>query len=232
MSVRSGKSQKRIAPAVSKASAILKQFKRDYDVSKIGLEASSPLELVVATILSAQCTDVRVNMVTPTLFKRYRSASDYANAKPKELEGIIRSTGFYHAKAKSIIGMAKGLIERFGGVVPDTLDQLTTLPGVGRKTANVVLGKAFGKTEGIVVDTHVKRLSFRLEFTKHTDPEKIEQDLMKLFPKKDWIGISNCLIWHGRMVCNARAPKCDECHVSSLCPSAHLFMEKNSSPAK
>jgi endonuclease-3 len=207
------------------ATEILKLLRKDYDGTKIGLESSNPMELLFATILSAQCTDERVNKVTPALFKRYKTARDFANAKPAELEEYIRSTGFFRAKAKSIIGAAKGLEERFGGKVPQTLEELITLPGVGRKTANVVLGKAFKKAVGVVVDTHVKRLAFRLGFTRQTQPEKVEEDLMKIFPQKEWIALSNCLIWHGRKVCNARSPKCLECRVSTLCPSAELYLK-------
>jgi endonuclease-3 len=204
---------------------IFKGLKRTYPNATIALESTSPLELLIATILSAQCTDERVNIVTKPLFKRYRSAKEFANANKRELEGIIKSTGFYHAKAKNIIGCCTLLLEKFGGKVPSTMDELIQLPGVGRKTANVVLGSVFGITEGIVVDTHVKRLSGRLGFTQHTQPEKIEQDLMQLFPKRDWILLPHLLIRHGRALCKARNPKCTECPVNDLCPASSTLMD-------
>ena len=205
-----------------RAGSIIKRLKKAYPGATTALLHSNPLELLISTILSAQCTDVRVNMVTPQLFKKYRSASDFSNADRLELEEMIRSTGFYHAKAKSIMNCCKALVEQYGGKVPSSMEQLVQLPGVGRKTANVVLGSAFGITEGIVVDTHVRRLSERLGFSKETDPEKVEQDLMKVIPKKDWIAIGDLLILHGRNSCPARKPKCPECVVNDLCPSAEL----------
>jgi endonuclease-3 len=184
------------------------------------LEHGNALELLVATILSAQCTDARVNIVTRNLFEKYRSAAEYANANPHELEDEIRSTGFFRNKTKAIIGMAQALVELHGGQVPSTMEQLTALPGVGRKTANVVLGNAFGIDEGIVVDTHVKRISNRLKLTNKADPEKIERDLMKIVPRGKWTPFSHLLIHHGRQTCQARSPKCESCPVSNLCPVA------------
>lgn len=204
---------------------IIRRLKKTYPHARVALRSSNPLELLIATILSAQCTDVRVNMVTPVLFKKYKSAKDYASVNPEELGEDIRSTGFYRAKAKSIIGCCKELVQKYGGRVPATMEELVLLPGVGRKTANVVLGNAFGVVEGIVVDTHVKRLAGRLGFSQKSDPEKIESDLMKIVPKKDWVAIGNLLIWHGRKVCQARKPKCPECSLGELCPSFDVFMK-------
>jgi len=191
-----------------------------YPEAHCELDFKSPLELLVATILSAQCTDVRVNMVTKSLFKRCKSAADYAGIPQVELEEIIRSTGFYRNKAKSLRGMGEALVERHGGMVPQTMAELSAIPGAGRKTANVVLGNAFDINEGVVVDTHVGRLSLRLGLTTNTDPVKVEQDLMKLFPKEKWTLLSHWLIWHGRRRCKARNPDCDECELRALCPSA------------
>jgi endonuclease III len=188
------------------------------------LDYKNPLELLVATILSAQCTDKRVNMVTPALFRRYRTAKDYAKAPPAALEKAIRSTGFFRNKTKSIRAATSTIAEKFGGRVPDSMEALRELPGVGRKTANVVLGNAFGKNEGIVVDTHVARLSHRLGLTKETDPEKIERDLMKLVPREDWTNWSHWLIWHGRRRCFARKPDCRQCEIFRLCPSGKIFI--------
>ena len=207
-----------------RASAVSSRLKRLYPEARTALDHSSPLELLISTILSAQCTDQRVNMVTKDLFKRYRTAAEYANAQPQELEQIIRSTGFYRAKAKSIINCCKELIGTHGGEVPDSMEELVRLPGVGRKTANVILGNFFGKAEGIVVDTHVKRLSGRLGFSKESTPEKIELDLMEVVPRKGWIAIGNLLILHGRRICQARKPACAECRISELCPSAEAFL--------
>ena len=188
------------------------------------LDFGNPLELLVATILSAQCTDKRVNMVTPALFKKYRRAKDYANASQAELENAIRSTGFYRNKAKSIRGAMRAIAEEHNSKVPETMEALHALPGVGRKTANVVLGNAFGKDEGIVVDTHVARLSQRLGLTKHKDADKIERDLMKLVPREHWTDWSHWLIWHGRRRCFARKPDCSQCEVFQLCPSGKTFL--------
>ncbi|MFC4529752.1 endonuclease III [Sphaerisporangium dianthi] len=182
------------------------------------LDFDNPLELLVATILSAQCTDKRVNMVTPVLFAKYRSAVDYAGADRAELEEIIRSTGFFRAKTNSIIGMAQAVCERYGGEVPGKLKDLVTLPGVGRKTANVVLGNAFN-VPGITVDTHFQRLTRRFAWTTETDPVKIEHAVGELIPKSQWTDMSHYLIWHGRRICHARKPACGVCPLASLCPS-------------
>ena len=188
------------------------------------LNFRNPLELLVATILSAQCTDKRVNLVTPTLFAKYRTARDYANASPATLERLIRSTGFFRSKTKSIRAAAATIVAEHAGRVPDTMEKLRGLPGVGRKTANVVLGNAFAKEEGIVVDTHVARLSHRLRLTRQSDPEKIEQDLMKLVPRPHWTNWSHWLIWHGRRRCFARRPDCRHCEIFRLCPSGKVFV--------
>ena len=188
------------------------------------LDFKNPLELLIATILSAQCTDKRVNMVTPALFKKYRRAADYAKAPQPELERAIRSTGFFRNKTKSIRAATSTIDKKFGGKVPDSMEELRELPGVGRKTANVVLGNAFGKNEGIVVDTHVARLSQRLGLTKQKDAEKIERDLIKLVPREHWTNWSHWLIWHGRRRCYARKPDCGHCEVFRLCPSGKIFL--------
>jgi endonuclease III len=182
------------------------------------LDFTSPLELLVATILSAQTTDKRVNLVTPVLFARYVTAADYAAADRGEMEKIIQSTGFFRAKTTSLIGLGQALCERFGGEVPRRLRDLVTLPGVGRKTANVVLGNAFG-VPGITVDTHFGRLSRRFGWTTSTDPDKVEQEVGALFPRRDWTFLSHCLIWHGRRICHSRRPACGACALASLCPS-------------
>ena len=199
---------------------LAKELPRIYPDAHCELDFKSPLELLVATILSAQCTDIRVNMVTPVLFKRCRTATDYAAIPQEELEAIIRSTGFYRNKAKSLRGMGAALVERHSAKVPSTMEELSALPGAGRKTANVVLGNAFGLNEGVVVDTHVGRLSLRLGLTTHNDPVKVEQDLIKLFPQEQWTLLSHWLIWHGRRCCKARNPDCGECELHSFCPSA------------
>jgi len=191
----------------------------------IALKFSSPLELLIATILSAQCTDIRVNEVTATLFKKYRSARDYAQADPSELEQDIRPTGFYRNKAKSIQKCCQELVGRFGGEVPRTLEEMVTLSGVGRKTANVILGTAFG-IPGIVVDTHVHRVSQRIGLTKKDDPVKIEFDLMEIVPKEEWTHFSNLLIWHGRRTCVARKPLCDSCVIRKLCDYGSKLRKK------
>ena len=203
-----------------RAKTLAKELPRIYPDAHCELDFGNPLELLVATILSAQCTDVRVNMVTPSLFKRCPSAADYADIPQEELETIIRSTGFYRNKAKSIRGMGAALVERHDGVVPKTIAELSALPGAGRKTANVVMGNAFGINEGVVVDTHVGRLSLRLGLTTNSDPVKVEQDLMELFPREQWTDLSHWLIWHGRRRCKARKPDCEGCELRELCPSA------------
>jgi len=198
----------------------LKRLKKAYPDARCTLDFKTPLELLVATVLSAQCTDVRVNKTTPALFKKYRTARDYAEAAPAELEETIRSCGFYHAKAKSIRGFCGALVEKHGGRVPTTIEELVELPGVGRKTANVVLGNSGSRPGGFVVDTHVKRVAARLGWTKHADPVKIEQDLNRLIPEKDWVRAGHELIQHGRRICVARKPRCGDCPLNDLCPSA------------
>jgi endonuclease-3 len=206
----------------ARARRILARLEQAYPAAPCALHHHGALELLVATILSAQSTDARVNMVTPALFAKYGTAAAYAAADPTVLEQEIHSTGFFRNKTKSIIGMAQALVERHHGEVPDTMDALVELPGVGRKTANVVLGTWFGKNEGIVVDTHVQRLSTLLGLTKETNPEKIERDLMALVPRGRWTWFSHTLILHGRRVCIARRPKCEECVVSRWCPSSRV----------
>jgi endonuclease-3 len=199
---------------------VIPRLKSEYPDARTELDWTNPLELLVATILSAQTTDVRVNGVTKTLFEKYRTAADYADADPNELEEDIRPTGFYRNKARSLQGMARALVEEHAGEVPRTMPELVALPGVGRKTANVVLGNAFGVDEGVVVDTHVRRVSNRLGLTDHQDPEKIERDLMGAVPKEDWTVFSHLLIFHGRRVCKARKPDCPNCVLNDICPSA------------
>ena len=201
---------------------IIRRLRREFPDAQCALDHTNPLELLVATILSAQCTDVRVNLVTPALFAKYRAAADYAAADPRVFEKEIQSTGFFRNKTKSILGMAQALLERHGGRVPDTMEELVALPGVGRKTANVVLGNAFGKNEGVVVDTHVQRLSGLLKLTREETPEKIERDLMTLVPRKDWTIFSHLLILHGRRTCIARRPRCEVCTINRWCPSSRV----------
>jgi len=199
---------------------VVAALKKAYPKAGCALDRSNPFELLAATILSAQCTDVRVNEVTRTLFKKYRSVEDFANADQADLENDIRSTGFFRNKARNIRAAAAKVLSDFGGEVPRTMADLLTLPGAARKTANCVLGTAYGIAEGVVVDTHVKRLAGRLGMTTHTDPVKIERDLMDLLPKNDWIRFSFLLIHHGRAVCSARKPDCPSCPINKLCPSA------------
>lgn len=203
-----------------RASALVESFARVYPEAHCELDFTTPLELLVATILSAQCTDKRVNIVTKDLFRRCRSARDFAEIEPAELEAIIQSTGFFRAKARSVRACCAALVEKHAGEVPRTMDELTALAGVGRKTANVVLGNAYGINVGVVVDTHVQRLSQRLDLTRQTTPEKIELDLMKLIPQDRWALFSHWLIWHGRRRCSARNPDCAGCEVQKLCPCA------------
>ncbi len=203
-----------------RAQAIIRILFKEYPHDQTALHYRDPFQLLVAVILSAQCTDVRVNMVTPQLFSRFSTPHNFAKAHVKELESLIHSTGFYHNKAKNIIGCAQALLERHQGVVPETMEELFQLPGVGRKTANVVLGEAFGKIEGVVVDTHVARLSNRLGFTTEQDAVKIEHDLMPLIPKKKWFHFSHALIFHGRKICSARKPLCSTCSLHKFCPSS------------
>ena len=206
-------------PNPARVRAILQGLDEAYPEASCELIHENPFELLISTILSAQCTDVTVNMVTKDLFQKYPDAQALAYADPRALQQEIRPTGFFRNKTKSIMGASKKIVEEFGGKVPQTMDELLTLPGVARKTANVVLGSGFGIASGVVVDTHVQRLSERLDLTKNTDPKKIEQDLMQTIPQGKWIRFSHQLIWHGRRVCNARKPKCAECNLERLCYS-------------
>jgi endonuclease-3 len=199
--------------------AILKKLDEAYPAATCELKHHNAFQLLVSTILSAQCTDVRVNMVTPGLFKKYPTPEHFAHANPNELQQEIRTTGFFRNKTKSIMGASKKLVEDFGGKVPQAMEEILSLPGVARKTANVVLGTAYGIASGVVVDTHVIRLSKRLDLTKHADPKKIENDLMQSIPKDRWILFSHQLIWHGRRVCVARKPRCVECNLNKICYS-------------
>ena len=204
----------------ARAGSVLRRLRKEFPSAHTALRHENAFQLLVATILSAQCTDERVNIVTGELFRKHPSARDVASVPRVELEQEIRPTGFYRMKAKNLIACSRMLIERFGGIVPGTMEELVSLPGVGRKTANVVLGQAFGITSGVVVDTHVHRLARRLGFTEEDTPEKIEADLMKLFPEKDWIELGTVLILHGRKTCNARKPDCPACPVNDRCPSS------------
>ncbi len=206
------------AEAKKQAARVTRGLRRAYPDAACALVHKTPLELLIATILSAQCTDERVNLVTKTLFRKYRKAADYACAPLAELEDDIRSTGFFRNKARNIQACCQQLVERFGGQVPRDMDALVELPGIGRKTASVVLGTAFGIASGVVVDTHVTRLSRRLGLTSHKDAEKIERDLMEQLPQKEWIDFSHRMIHHGRRICMARKPKCDECPLGDFCP--------------
>jgi len=201
---------------------VIRRLKRAYPGAKCSLNHSNPFELLVATILSAQCTDERVNLVTADLFRKYRKPEDYLKVPPRELEKDIQSTGFFRNKTKSIQGTAKLLTEQYHGEVPQTMDELLELPGVARKTANVVLGNAFDIHAGVVVDTHVTRLSHRLGFTQQKTAEKIEQDLIPIVPKKDWVIFPHLMIYHGRKICKARTPLCAECVIEKQCPSSYL----------
>jgi endonuclease-3 len=200
-----------------RAEALIEALAKVYPDAHCELDFSNPLELLVATILSAQCTDVRVNMVTPELFRRFPTPQKMAKATLPELEALIRTTGFYHNKAKSIQGAARKIVAEFGGQVPQTLAELITIPGAARKTANVVLGVAYGKAEGVVVDTHVFRIAKRLGLAKGDTPQKVEQELMRILPQSRWIGFSHQIIHHGRAVCEARKPKCDHCNLEQIC---------------
>jgi len=205
-----------------RAAEIYRLLHEEYPDAHCELDHEDPFQLSVATILSAQTTDERVNMVTPHLFERYPDAEALAEADQEDVEEIIRSTGFFRNKARNIIGFADALVSEHDGEIPRNLKELHAMPGVGRKTANVILGNAFDINEGVVVDTHVKRLSGRLGFTRETTPEKVEKDLMGLFPREDWTLLSHLLIWHGRRVCDARKPACERCVVSHLCPSSRV----------
>jgi endonuclease-3 len=211
---------------------LIARLKRAYPDAECALTHQNPYQLLVATILSAQCTDARVNMVTPKLFARYPDARRMKEAEPAELEEIIRSTGFFRNKTKSILGASRRIVEVYDGNVPRTMEELLTLPGVARKTANVVLGTAFGIGEGIVVDTHVDRLSHRLGLTRGKNPEQVERDLMRIVPRSEWILLPHVLIQHGRQICIARKPKCGDCPVQDLCPSAPHFLSGRISPRK
>lgn len=217
LQMRESKSQRR-----ERTEKIIRLLKRAYPDARCALNHSNAFELLVATILSAQCTDERVNIVTADLFRKYRKPEDYLRVPATELQQDIRTTGFFRNKTKSIQGASKILVDKFNGRVPQTMEELLTLPGVARKTANVVLGVAYGLAEGVVVDTHVSRLSHRLGLTKQKDANKIERDLMELVPRKDWIDFAHLLIFHGRRICKARRPLCEECVVEKLCPSSML----------
>jgi endonuclease-3 len=211
-----------IAEEKQRTKKVISLLRQEYPDVRCSLNFSSPLELLIATILAAQCTDERVNIVTADLFRKYRKPEDYLKVPVTELEQDIRSTGFFRNKAKSIQGTCKLIVEKFGGQVPQNFDELLTLPGVARKTANVVMGNAYAIASGVVVDTHVTRLSQLLGLSANTTPEKIEKDLIELVPKKDWIDFSHLLIYHGRAVCIARRPQCDKCVLEKLCPSSLL----------
>ena len=214
---------RRVSPPLPKRAAmIFSRLKKEYPDAHCELGHETPLQLLIATILSAQCTDKRVNLVTPEVFRRFPNATALAEANPDELEALIRSTGFFRNKTKSLLGMARALTERHGGEVPASMDDLTRLPGVGRKTANVILGNAFEISEGVVVDTHVGRLALRLGLTRETDPVKVEKRLMKLFPRDAWALLAHLLIFHGRRVCGARSPRCEQCVLSDICPSSRV----------
>ncbi len=208
------------AATPERAREIYDRLAAHYPDAHCALDFKSPFQLLIATILSAQCTDKRVNMVTPALFKRYRTPAALAAANPEELEEMIKSTGFFRNKTKSLVGMSGAIAEKHHGKVPDTMAELVKLPGVGRKTANVVLGNAYDKNEGVVVDTHVGRVSKRLGLTRQTDPVTVEQDLTKLFPNERWTMLSHLLIEHGRRICEARRPKCEACFLNDICPSS------------
>jgi endonuclease III len=217
---RAKRARPRGAALKAHSSVVLDRLLREYPNAHCALDFTNAYELLAATILSAQCTDKRVNMVTPTLFARYPNAEALAAAKQEDVEEIIKTTGFFRNKAKSLIGMATALVEHHGGKVPADMDALVKLPGVGRKTANVILGNAFGRNDGIVVDTHVTRLSNRLALTSGTDAVKIEQALIPLFPQQHWTMLSHLLIEHGRQVCDARSPRCGDCILADVCPSS------------
>jgi endonuclease III len=209
-----------------RAAEILDRLAAEHPDAHIALDWSTPLDLLVATILSAQSTDVGVNRVTATLFRRFRTPEDYLAVPPGDLEQLIKPTGFFRQKTAAIRGCCMAILERHGGEVPDTTAELVALPGVGRKTAAVVASNAFGRREGIAVDTHVRRVSRRLGLTRHTDPDKIERVLMQLYPRERWLQVSDVLIFHGRRICHARSPRCAECPVTDLCPSAFRFDTK------
>ena len=210
--------------AARRIGPIVRLLRRHYPQARTALEFGNPLEILVATILAAQCTDERVNTITPGLFRRYPTAAALARADRAELEGIIRSAGFFRNKAKSIVGAARRIVEVYGGVVPDSMAELVTLPGVARKTANIVLSAGYGKAEGIAVDTHAGRLARRLGLSREEDPVKVERDLMALLPRKDWLDFNVLLVEHGRALCRARKPECPDCFLAGLCPSAETVV--------
>jgi endonuclease-3 len=212
----------RTNPVEERAPEIVRILSKTYPDAKVALRFSNPLEMLIATILSAQCTDERVNQVTETLFEKYRTPEDYLKVPESELAADIKPTGFFNQKTRSIRRACQRIVEVYGGRVPDTMEDLVTLPGVARKTANIVLGNGFGKVEGIAVDTHVRRVSRRLGFTEQEDPDKIERDLMRLIPRKKWFDFTYVLIDHGRAICVARTPKCEICPVSRLCPASRV----------
>ncbi len=224
---RSGRSGRGRGRDPARVKEILRRLDKLYPKAQCALRHNNPWELLVATILSAQCTDVRVNMVTPELFRKYPTPRDLAAVKPEVIEPDIRSTGFFRNKAKSIVGAARKVVEEFGGRVPETMEEILTLPGVARKTANVVLGTAFGKATGVVVDTHVQRIARRLGLTRQESPEKIEQDLMKIIPPNRWIEFGHQVIWHGRTLCLARRPRCAECLLDSICYATDKWKPEN-----
>lgn len=215
------------AARARRAAELFARLAAEYPDAHCELDYRTPYQLLVATILSAQCTDVRVNLVTPEFFRRYPTPRALARAEREDVEALIRSTGFFRNKAKSLLGMAQALTQHHGGEVPRQMATLRELPGVGRKTANVILGNAYGINEGVTVDTHVARLSARLRLSRQQTPEKIEQDLMALFPRADWALLSHLLIWHGRRVCIARKPRCEACVINELCPSARVPRESS-----
>jgi endonuclease-3 len=214
--------KRRSRPTPERAAEIYKRLAEHYPDAHCALDFKTPFQLLVATILSAQCTDKRVNMVTPALFKRYRTPAAMSQANPEDVEEMIKSTGFFRNKTKSLLAMSRAVAEEHGGRVPDTMEELVELPGVGRKTANVVLGNAYDKNEGVVVDTHVGRVSGRLGLTKESDPVKVEKDLEKLFPREQWTMLAHLFIEHGRQICDARRPKCEICFLNDICPSSRV----------
>ncbi|MBC7360780.1 MAG: endonuclease III [Candidatus Aminicenantes bacterium] len=215
--------KKELEEARERVKEIIRILRREYPQAKTALNFRTPFELLVATILAAQCTDERVNKVTPGLFQKYPTVEAFARARQEELENDIRSTGFFRNKARNIIALARKLVEEYGGKVPDSMEELIKLPGVARKTANIVLSSAFRKAEGIAVDTHVRRLAERLGLSRHTQPEKIEKDLMEIVPRSDWLDFNYLLVDHGRKICQARKPRCLECVLNDLCPSFEKF---------
>jgi endonuclease-3 len=212
-----------VEPAGKRIDKIIQILRKEYPASRTALAFETPLQILVATILAAQCTDERVNKITPTLFKKYPTVACLARANREELENLIRPTGFFRNKAKSIIAAAKKIVDDFGGRVPDRMEDLVTIPGVARKTANIVLSSGYRKADGIAVDTHVRRLSGRLGLSSESDPDKIERDLLAIVPKRDWLDFNYMLVNHGRKVCQARKPRCPECALCELCPSAGEF---------